>query len=131
VTDAAPFGDALTAPFWEAAARGELVVQRCRSCGAHQFYPRPFCLACDGDGLEWVATAGTGTVYALTTVHLRVDPALEPPYAVAVVELDEGPRLVTNLVGAPATIGDRVTVGWRERDGMPPLPVFEPQEGSA
>jgi uncharacterized OB-fold protein len=120
------FGDATTAPFWKAAADRRLVIQRCGACGAHQFYPRPFCLACDAEALEWVPAGGTGTVYAMTTVHLRVDPALEPPYVVAVVALDEGPRVVTNLIGAPAAIGDRVGVAWRERDGMPPLPVFEP-----
>ena len=127
----AAFGDPTTAPFWEAAADHRLIVQRCTACGAFQFYPRPFCLECDTDGLEWVPVAGSGTVYAMTTVHLSVDPALEPPYVVAVVELDEGPRLVTNLVGAPAAIGDRVGVAWRERDGAPPLPVFEPVGGAA
>ena len=64
----------------------------------------------------------------MTTVHLRVDPALEPPYVVAVVELDEGPRLATNLVGGRAPIGDRVRLAWRDRDGAPPLPVFDAAE---
>lgn len=124
MTDAlSPFGDATTAPFWEGAARGELLVQRCRTCGEHQFYPRPFCLACGASDPEWVASAGRGTVYAKTTVHIQVDPALGPPYDVGVVALDEGPRLVTNLIGEPA-IGEPVRVAWRERDEAPPLPVF-------
>ena len=132
MTDVLPaFGDPRTARFWEAAAAGELLIQRCAACGAHQFYPRPFCLACQAGDPEWVRAAGTGTVYAMTTVHLRVDPALEPPYVVAVVELDEGPRLVTNLVGEQAAIGDRVRVAWREREGAPPLAVFAPAERGA
>ena len=129
MTDVATtFGDPVTAPFWEAAARRELVLQRCSACGAFQFYPRPFCLACDATALEWVPAAGGGTVYAATTVHMRVDPALEPPYVVAVVELDEGPRLTTNIVGGTAPIGARVRLAWRERDDAPPLPVFTPDE---
>lgn len=116
----------MTAPFWEAAARRELIIQRCRACGAHQFYPRPFCLACDATDLVWVAAAGTGTVYSMTTVHMQVSPEFVPPYIVAIVQLDEGPRLMTNIVERACTIGDRVQVTWRERAGAPPLPVFRP-----
>jgi len=123
VTDQ-PFGDPTTAPFWAAAERRELVIQRCVACDGHQFYPRPFCLACGGGDLEWVPAAGTATVHATTTVHLQVLPDMDPPYVVALVELDEGPRLVTNLLDPAPAIGERVQVQWRERDGAPPLPVF-------
>jgi uncharacterized OB-fold protein len=126
VTDAPTYGDPLTAPFWEAAARREFVVQRCQTCGRHQFYPRPYCLACQSDGVVWVAAKGHGTVYSMTTVHLAVAPELTPPYIVAIVELDEGPRVMTNIVGGPCRIGDRVRVDWQERRGAPPLPVFRP-----
>jgi hypothetical protein len=122
------YGDPLTAPFWEAAARGVLVVQRCRVCGHHQFYPRPYCLACQSDDVTWVAASGRGTVYSMTTVHMEVAPEFAPPYVVAIVELDEGPRLLTNVVGGPGRIGDRVRVAWREREGAPPLPVFTPED---
>jgi hypothetical protein len=74
--------------------------------------------------VEWVPAAGTGTVHAATTVHMQVLPELEPPYVVALVELDEGPRLVTNLVEPAPAIGDRVELRWRERSDAPPLPVF-------
>jgi uncharacterized OB-fold protein len=61
----------------------------------------------------------------VTTVRLQVIPELMPPYQVAIVELDEGPRLTTNIVGEPCIIGDRVQLAWRERPDAPPLPVFE------
>jgi hypothetical protein len=121
----ASYGDPLTAPFWRAAERRELVVQRCLACGHHQFYPRPHCLRCRGAELEWRPVRGAGTVYSLTVVRFAVVPELAPPYAVALVELDEGPRLLANLVGRPCPIGARVRVAWREREGLPPLPVFQ------
>jgi uncharacterized OB-fold protein len=124
-----PFGDPMHAPFWEAARRRELVVQRCRRCASHQFYARPFCLACDGDDLQWVGASGLGTVYSMTTVHRQVSPELPVPYVNALVELDEGPRLLTTIVGGSCAIGDRVRIAWKERPGAPPLPVFTPLDG--
>jgi uncharacterized OB-fold protein len=122
------FGDPLSAPFWEAAREHRLVLQRCSACGAYQFYPRPFCIACDrDDALEWVDASGTGTVYSAVTVHMPVSEDLDPPYQVAIVELAEGPRITSNIVGGcVAAIGDRVQVAWRERtDPFPPVPVFK------
>ena len=124
------FGDPLSRPFWRAAERGQLVVQRCVDCRRHQFYPRPFCLGCESDRIEWVATRGTGVVYSQTRLHMSAGPGFEPPYVVAVVQLDEGPRLVTNIVGVACAIGDRVRVAWRDRQGAPPVPVFEPIAGA-
>ncbi len=128
--DIETFGDPTTAPFWAAARQHRLVVQRCTRCGHHQFYPRPHCLACEAAGLEWVAVKGTGTVYSMTTTQVQVYPDLAPPYVVALVDLSEGPRLLTNLVGPPCRIGDAVRVTWRARKDAPPLPVFE-REGGA
>ncbi|MFI6284261.1 Zn-ribbon domain-containing OB-fold protein [Streptomyces sp. NPDC051018] len=118
--------DPTTAPYWEAAREHRLVLQRCADCRVFQFYPRPFCLTCQSDAVGWVTASGLGVVHSRTTTHIAVTPGLTPPYAVAVVELDEGPWLVTNLVGGPARIGDRVEVTWRERPDGPPLPVFRP-----
>ena len=130
---AGEYGDALTTPFWEGAREGRLLVQRCLGCGHRQFYPRPLCLECESLDVGWVEAAGTGSVYSLTTVHLAVTPELDPPYVVAVVELDEGPRLLTRLVDGEgnaladgASIGDRVVVSWHPREGAPPLPLFRP-----
>jgi uncharacterized OB-fold protein len=123
--DPVPYGDPLTTPFWRAAERRELSVQRCLGCGHHQFPPRPHCVRCGGVELEWRRAGGEGTIYSLTVVRFPVAPELPPPYAVALVELDEGPRLLANLDGPPGPIGARVRVAWREREGLPPLPVFQ------
>lgn len=124
------FGDAISAPYWQAAREHRLVIQRCSACGSHQFYPRAFCLACDrDDALEWVEAAGTAVVHSVVTVHMQVIPELEPPYQVAVVELAEGPRMTTNVVGRPVAIGEPVGLAWRDRpEPLPPVPVFEPLE---
>lgn len=71
-----------------------------------------------------VASAGEGTIYSLTTVRIPVTEELPPPYLLALVDLDEGPRLLTNIDAATASIGARVSVAWRSREGLPPLPVF-------
>jgi uncharacterized OB-fold protein len=117
-----PFDDPTTAPFWEAALDGRLVVQRCNACGASQLYPRPFCLACDATDLGWADAAGIGTVYSITVNRLAVQPNLEPPYEVALVDLDEGPRVMTGTHGDGLAIDDRVRLEWRAGpDGHPAL----------
>ncbi len=122
------YGDPTTEPFWEAAERRQLRIQRCRTCGKHQFFPRPVCISCFGTEVDWVEASGNATVYSQTTVRIPVTPELTPPYVVAVVALDEGPRITTNLVGPACRIGDRVKLAWRNREGLPPLPVFGPMD---
>jgi uncharacterized OB-fold protein len=96
-----PRPTAVSREFWAAARRHELRVQRCRACGQHIFYPRVFCPACLSDGLEWVNVSGRGRVYSFTVVRRAMHPAFRPdvPYVLAIVELEEGPRLTTNIVG--------------------------------
>lgn len=123
------WADPTTDYFWEAAREERLVIQQCKTCLRYQFYPRSFCLGCDSGQVEWVPASGLGTVYSRTTVHLNAgaELGLEAPYVVAIVELDEGPRLLTNLTGEPTPIGSRVQVAWRPRHGgQPPVPVFAP-----
>lgn len=120
-----PYGDALSQPFWEAATHSRLVLQRCRDCAHYQFYARPFCLACQSEEVEWVEAAGTGIIYSLTTVRMGVLDELPPPYQVALVELDEGPRFLSTIVDNDGAIGDRVQVRWQEREGLPPLLTFD------
>jgi uncharacterized OB-fold protein len=121
VTDSLVPDDPTTAPFWQAALDGRLVVQRCNACGASQLYPRPLCLACESTDLGWAQAAGTGRVHSVTVNHLQVRADLEPPYAIALVELDEGPRVMTHVEGDVA-IDDAVRVEWREHgDALPTL----------
>jgi len=105
-------------PFWEGAKAHELRLQRCRACGAHIFYPRAVCPQCLSDDLEWVRASGRGHIYTYTVVRRPAHPAFQDdvPYVLAIVELEEGPRLTTNIVGvAPEEV----------RIGMPVEAVFE------
>lgn len=104
-----PTPDALERPFFEAAARGELLYQRCPKCGHAQFYPRAVCTACGADP-EWATASGRGAVHTYTVVRQNAMPpfAEELPYVVAMVELPEGVRMMGNVTGAGA---DEVGVG--------------------
>lgn len=89
----------LTEPFWAAARDGKLLIQRCRSCGAYQWYPRGHCRRCLAAEPEWVEASGRGRVHTFTIVERSSAPGFEPPYVFAVVELEEGVRLTANLIG--------------------------------
>jgi uncharacterized OB-fold protein len=95
-----PAPDAFERPFFEAAARGELLYQRCPACGPVQFYPRAVCTACGADP-EWAQASGRGEVHTYTIVRQNGMPpfADELPYVVAIVELPEGVRMMGNLTG--------------------------------
>ena len=96
--------------FWEALQRHELYVQRCRRCSTTRFYPRAVCPVCMSSDVEWVRCSGRGTVYSFTVTHQNQAPGFreELPYVLAIVELDEGPRVMTNVVGCAV---DAVKVG--------------------
>jgi uncharacterized OB-fold protein len=89
-------------PFFEAAARGELLYQQCPRCGHRQFYPRVLCTACAGEA-AWATAAGRGAVHTFTIVRQNGQPPFrdELPYVVAMVELDEGVRMMGNVTGCP------------------------------
>jgi uncharacterized protein len=114
------------APFWDGAARGQLLLQQCADCGHRQFYPRPVCVACFSASLGWQESAGTGEVYSWTAVRAPLSPAFKedvPIYLVDVI-LTEGVRVLARLAGPePETlqIGDPVTVELapNEPDGVP------------
>lgn len=91
---------ALTRPFWEAARRHELVLPRCKTCDHLFFYPRSECPHCLSSDLEWVKVSGRGRLHSFTIVRQPANAAFnaDVPYAYAVVQLDEGPRLVSNMV---------------------------------
>lgn len=119
----------LSRPFWEQCARGVLTFQRCRSCRSVCFPPVEVCRQCLGTDLLWEPSAGRGTLYSWTVVHRPVTPAFSAPYAPAIVDLDEGYQMITNLIGiAPDQIraGMAVVVEFHEvRPGLH-LPYFRP-----
>ena len=96
-----PENKGLTAPFWEAAKRHELVMQRCKKCANWIFYPREQCPVCFSQDLEYAPVSGRGRVYAFTVVYQPGNPAFEPeaPYVYAVIQLDEGVRMPSNITG--------------------------------
>jgi uncharacterized OB-fold protein len=119
-------------PFWEAARRHELALPRCRACGRMHFFPRAACPHCLSGDLEWRRVSGRGRLHTFTVVHrgLRNFP-LGTPYVLAVVELDEGPRMMTNLVGvdpdpAKIRIGMAVEVAFDDVTPEVALPRFRP-----
>ena len=117
-------------PYWDGCLRGELLYQHCAGCGRAQFYPRSACASCGGTALEWRRSEGRGTLHAVTVVYRPPSAAfrLDVPYAVALVDLDEGFRMMANVVGgAPerVAIGDRVAVTFEQR-GEIALPQFQP-----
>lgn len=112
--------------FWAAAEQRKLTIQHCSACDHYQFYGRPYCLRCQSDAVTWVAARGSGVIYSQTRVHRSWAAEFPAPYTVALVELDEGVRMLTNIVNGELAIGGRVRVAWRARDGLPPVPVFEP-----
>jgi len=125
-----PAVTAETQPFWDGCRQGELRYQVCRACGGPQFYPRALCARCGATALDWCRASGGGTVHAVTVVHRAPSAAFRDavPYAIALVDLDEGFRMMANVVGAdPArvAIGDRVRVVFETR-GDVALPQFTP-----
>jgi len=125
---------AVTRPFWDGCADGELRFQRCRGCGSAQFPPAETCRACVGTDLAWERSAGLGTLYSWTVVYRPVTPAFDVPYAPAIVDLDEGYQMMTNLIGiAPDAItpGLAVRAEFHETGGGLWLPYFRPRGATA
>ena len=119
-------------PFWDAAKKHELSIQRCRDCGSAYFYPRNVCPGCLSGNVEWFRASGRGKLHTYVIVHrgLKVTP-LPLPYVLAMVELEEGPRLMTNLVGVepdPEKIpcDMPVVVEWADVTSECTLPRFRP-----
>jgi uncharacterized protein len=90
-------------PFWDGCKSHELRVQRCRACGDAYFYPRNVCPNCLSRDVEWIRASGRGKLHTFSVVHAGGrNPPLELPFVLAVVELEEGPRMLSNLVGVAA-----------------------------
>lgn len=120
-----------TQPYWDGAAAGQLRIQRCAACTRHFFYPRMVCPHCGSPTVEWVAASGRATLYSYVINHRPV-PGFEAdaPYPIAVVELAEGPRMMTTLVDVEPTpealqLDMPLEVTFQQR-GETALPVFRP-----
>jgi uncharacterized OB-fold protein len=88
-----------TEEFWAATARGELLLPRCDNCSTFIWYPRRFCPVCSGQDVSWVKASGRGSIYSFTIVRRGPGPYAEAsPFVLAYVELEEGPRIMTNVV---------------------------------
>jgi uncharacterized OB-fold protein len=113
-----PQKDPVSTAYWEACARGELLIQRCPSCGSRQFYPRALCTSCAAVP-EWERASGRGIVHTFTVIRQNYAKPFREllPYVVAMVELEEGPRIMGNISDCDV---DDVSIG------MPVEVWFEP-----
>jgi uncharacterized protein len=126
-----PVATAETQPYWDAAREGRLVVQRCKDCVRHQFYPRGFCTACLSDQMEWAPARGAGRIYTFTICRIAANPVMTAPYAVALIDLDEGVRMLANIVECDIErirTGARVQVRFERISDEFTLPQFTLQE---
>ncbi len=121
-----------TRPFWEGTREKALRYQKCDDCGTVVWHPRAHCTGCTGCNLSWHTASGKGTIYTFSVVRQSYHPFFRTrvPYAVAWVDLEEGPRLLTNVVGVedPTTelnCGQPVVVEWEEHEALN-IPLFRP-----
>lgn len=126
--------DPWTEPYWTALHQGRLLLQFCPACREHIFYPRQSCPHCFSERLEWVEASGCGKVYAYTVVENNAPSAFieEMPFVIAIVNLEEGVRMMTNIVGCdPAAIYSEmpVTVTFEKVSDEITLPKFKPLAG--
>ncbi|WP_241740951.1 bifunctional MaoC family dehydratase N-terminal/OB-fold nucleic acid binding domain-containing protein [Streptomyces sp. L2] len=121
------------AGFWDGVAAGRLLIQRCTACGTLRHPWLPGCNACGGPDWDTVEASGEGTVYSYVVMHHPPFPAFDPPYAVGLIELAEGVRMVSNVVGVPydkVRVGMPVRLQFRSYDDELVLPVFRAAEGA-
>lgn len=119
-----------TAHFWEGTRAGELRLQRCTECGSAYFPPRPFCPHCACRDVAVFRASGRGRLFSYV-IHHRPAPGFTPPYAIAVVELEEGPRLMTNITDCPQTpealqLDMPLEAVFEKMDDEITLPLFRP-----
>jgi len=112
-----PTPSPLSEPFWQATREGRLVIQRCTRCGEYVWVPQMVCRTCLTETLEWTPVSGRGTVYTFVVIHRAATPAFTAPYAIVVVELEEGPRILSDMVDvdpAAVAIGMPVEVAFED-----------------
>jgi hypothetical protein len=124
-----PKPTATSRPFWDAAKRHQLQLQRCAGCGSFIYYPRDRCPNCLSERLEWTPVSGRGKLYSYTVVRRASTRSFaDKPYVLAIVELDEGVRMTTNIEAAPENVkvGMPVTVYFDDVTPEKTLVKFKP-----
>ena len=114
-------------PFWDGCAAGRLQFQWCERCGELNWFPRRMCRNCHSDGLGWRAAPGTGTIYTFSVVHRAPGPEFASPYVLALIDVDDGPRMMSHVVAADpdqVRIGGAVAVEFERLSEAVALPVF-------
>jgi uncharacterized OB-fold protein len=114
-------------PMWASIASRRMALQKCSHCGLVRYPPGPICARCLSEEAEWTPLSGKGTILSWVVFHKHYLPAYPPPYNVVAVRLDEGPVMMSNLVGATPSgswRGQRVAMQYEETDGGPILPRF-------
>ena len=124
-----------TEAYWDGCRKHELLLQRCTECSEFQFYPRILCTSCSSDKLEWVKANGQGKILTFTVVRRPVSEAYaaDIPYVVALIELDEGPTMMSNVVECnpeALKIGDPVRVLFEDWSKDISIPMFSPAKSS-
>ena len=120
-----------TKPYWDNCRRGRLLIQKCDSCGEYQFYPRGICANCWSNDIQWITSSGKGTVWTFTVTYQNGTPgfAEDVPYVLALVELEEGVRMFTNIVECDprsVTIGMPVEVTFIQATNQISVQYFKP-----
>lgn len=125
----APPENELSQPYWEAASRGQLLLQGCGACGTLRHYPRLLCDQCYSDEVIWKEASGRGTIHSWTVAHHAFHPAFagELPYTIVTIDLEEGPRALGRWHGPTPNIGQAAEGRFEISDGTPNL-VFRPAE---
>jgi len=122
-----------SARFWDGCNHEQVLLQKCHACSRAQFYPRPFCVHCGSDQLDWIEAGGGGSIHSFTIVHKPANRAFDAdvPFIIALIDLDEGVRMMLNVIGEDrlaTTVGRRIRIGFEQRGTAQKLPqaVLEP-----
>lgn len=129
LTAVLPVPDEVTKPWWDATVERSLLIQSCSACGNFQHYPRALCIRCCSIKLEWVQASGRGVIDSFTTVHRAPSAAFAAPYVIARVRIEEGPVLLTRIIGLVEPnlrCGQEVALDWEPLSDGHNLPVFRP-----
>lgn len=123
-TIASPTPNPETEVFWEAASKDELMLKKCADCGKFHYYPRAICPHCFSDKTEWVKASGNGEIYTFSVMKRS-----KIPYAIAYVTLEEGVKMMTNIVDADfdaLSVGQKVRVVFKASEEGQKVPMFTP-----